>query len=419
MIGSLYHGWVVVGAAALILFMAYGTQYAFGVFFAALLDEFAWSRASLSGAFSLYAFNYGAFGLVCGHLTDRLGPRMVIAGGAAFLGLGLMSMSQLTELWHTYFLYGVVAALGMSTAYVPCTVTVARWFVRRRGLAVGIASAGGSLGIFALPPVAHLLVSSLGWRWAYLAFGASILALLNVLAMVMRRDPESMGLKPDGGALREPPRFPAGSEDGWTVGQAARTFQFWMLSGIFSATWIPVFIPLVHLVPLARDLGISPVLASTLLSALGIAAVGGRLVLGGLSDRIGRRAALGLALLLQAAAFLGFSVAASLPSLYGVAAAFGFSYGAISTLFPALVSDFFGRAHAGSVVGVLFAISASMAAWGPLAAGWIFDTYGDYGPAWLWSAGLNALALALLRIARPPGERRRFAATPPDTAPIA
>lgn len=150
-----FHGWIVVTGAFLILFMAYGTQYAFGVFFAALIDEFGWSRASLSGVFSLYAFSYAVFALVSGRLTDRWGPRVVIAIRGVLLGLGLIAMSRVTALWQPYVCYGLLAALGMSTSYVPCNATVAKWFTRRRGLAIGLASAGGSLGTFALPPVAQ------------------------------------------------------------------------------------------------------------------------------------------------------------------------------------------------------------------------------------------------------------------------
>ena len=290
MSGRLYHGWIIVGGAFVVLFLAYGTQYAFGVFFAALLAEFPWSRASLSGAFSLYAFVYSAFGLVAGRMTDRWGPRAVIAGGGLLLGAGLAGMSLVDTLWQPYVLYGGVAALGMSTAYVPCNATVVRWFVRRRGLAVGLASAGGSLGTFVLPPVAHWLVSALGWRRAYLVFGAAIFLALGGVALLMRRDPESLGLHPDGA----PAPAPTGSLGGWTMRDAVRVRAFWVLFAIFGLTWIPVFIPLVHLVPLARDLGIDALRAATLVSALGIAAVAGRLAMGWLSDRIGRRAILGV-----------------------------------------------------------------------------------------------------------------------------
>src|SRR5256886_1381856 len=107
-------------------------------------------------------------------------------------------MSLVTQLWQPYLLYGLVAALGMSTAYVPCNTTVVKWFVARRGLAVGLASSGAGVGTVVLPPVAQLLVTTVGWRTAYVIFGVGIFVLLNLVAQVMRRDPESLGLHPDG-----------------------------------------------------------------------------------------------------------------------------------------------------------------------------------------------------------------------------
>jgi MFS family permease len=400
--GGVFYGWTVVTAAGLVLFMAYGTQYAFGVFFAALVEEFGWSRASLSGVFSLYAGVYSGFALVAGRLTDRWGPRAVIAIGGALLGVALAAMSGVGALWQPYVLYGTIGALGMSTAYVPCNATVAKWFTRRRGLAVGLASAGGSLGTFALPPVAHLLVSRLGWRWAYVAFGLAIAVSLNVLALLMRRDPETSGLAPDGDPPARAPSASLSRERAWTVRRALRSRAFWLLFGVFAATWTPVFAPLVHLVPMARGLGIPPLLAATLVSALGGAALVGRLVLGGASDRIGRRGALAVALALQTVAFVAFAQADRLPALYAASLMFGFSYGAASTLFPAAVADVFGREHAGSLAGLLFALAGSMAALGPLAAGVIYDHTGDYRLAWWLSAGCNALALLLLAAFRSP-----------------
>ena len=399
---KLFYGWVVVGGAFVVLFMAYGTQYAFGVFFAALLDEFGWSRASLSGIFSLYAFLYCVLGLLAGRLTDLWGPRVVIAMGGVFLGVGLAGMSRVSALWHPYLFYGIVAALGMSTAYVPCNATVVKWFVRRRGLALGVATSGGSLGTFALPPAAAALVGALGWRWAYVLFGAGIFLMLNLVATVMRRDPEGLGLSPDGGPRAATATRSSPAEVQWPFRLAIRTGAFWLIFGIFTATWIPVFIPLVHLVPFARDLGIPPLVGATVVSALGIAATVGRLVLGAISDKIGRKPALALVIALQAAAFLGFTLVGGLSSLYLVAVVFGFSYGAVSTLFPAIVGDFFGREQAGSLVGFLFALAGSMAAWGPLVAGAIHDATGAYTQAFLLSAASNGVALVLLTLARPP-----------------
>ena len=390
------------GAAFSVLFMAYGAQFSFGVFFSALLEEFGWSRGALSGAFALYAFGYSALAVVSGRLTDRWGPRAVIATGGFFLGAGWFAMSTTSAIWHPYVFYGVVAAIGMSTANVPCTATVARWFVRRRGLATGLTSAGGSFGAFCLPPIAQLLVSGVGWRRAYVIFGAAILVALNALAPLMKRDPEGLGLTPDGDRPTEAGGGRSERGRDYTIRQAMRTRAFWVLFGLFAATWIPIFAPLVHLVPLARGLGVDPLVATTLVSALGMAGIIGRLFMGSLSDRIGRRPAIGIGLLIQVAAFLGLAVAGALPALYAASIAFGFSYGAVASLFPAIVADFFGRERAGSLVGLLFAMSGSMAALGPLGAGFIYDRTGSYGPAWVASAALNVVALGLLAWARPP-----------------
>jgi MFS transporter, OFA family, oxalate/formate antiporter len=388
-----------VGGAFLVLFVAYGAQYSFGVFFAALLEEFGWSRASLSGAFSMYAFGYSVFGFPAGRLTDRFGPRAVIATGGVFLGAAFAGMALVTRLWQPYLLYGGLAAIGMGTAYVPCNSTVVKWFVRRRGLAVGIASSGGSAGTFVLPLLAQYLVGALGWRGAYVVFGVGTLVLLNVVARMMRRDPESLGLAPDGEATSVMARVDG---DAWPLARAARTRAFWLLAGVFSTTWLGVFIPLVHLVPLTRDLGFSPGLAASMVSALGVAAVAGRLAMGGISDRIGRRAGVAIGVVLQALAFLLYAGAERLTVLYVATIVFGFSYGTISTLFPALVGDFFGRAQSGALVGFLFALSGSMAAWGPLAAGLVYDATGAYTLAFLAAAGLNLVALALVLGAHPP-----------------
>jgi len=402
-----FYGWIVVAGGFLVLFMAYGTQYAFGIFFGALLGEFGWSRASLSGAFSLYTVAYSACGLLAGRLIDRWGPRTVIALGGGFLGLGLIGMSRTTALWHPYVLYGVVAALGMSTAYVPCAATAARWFVKRRGLALGITSAGISVGAFTLPPVAYYLVSRVGWRWAYVVFGGAILIVLNLVARVMRRDPESIGLAPDGARTVEHPTIGRMAIEAWTVGGAMRTAAFWMLLATFAATWAPVFVPLVHLVPLARALGVAPLLATTVVSALGAADLCGRLFTGAASDRLGRRSTLAAGLVLQACAFAVLAAAPGLGTLYVGAVLFGVSYGAVSTMFPAMVADFFGRARAGSLVGVYFAVAGATSAFGPFAAGWIYDRDGTYSPALWLSAGFNVLALALLTFTRPPARRTR------------
>lgn len=399
----IFHGWRIVAAAFVVLFTAYGAQYSFGVFFAALLDEFRWSRAGLSGVFSLYAFTYCVVGFPAGRLTDRWGPRAVVTAGGVLLGGALAAMALVRHLWQPYVLYGLVAALGMGTAYVPCNSTVVKWFARRRGLAVGVANTGASLGTFALPPLAQRVVDAAGWRVAYVVVGAGVLATVALAATVMRRDPSSMGLRADGDA-GPPARSPARSGSGWSLRRAMGASAFWLIGAAFTATWLAVFIPFVHLVPFARDLGYTAGTGAWLVSSLGAGSVVGRLVMGPVSDRVGRRPALVTAMGIQAIAFLAFSAAHGLGALVVTAIAFGYSYGTISALFPAIVGDFFGAEQAGTLVGFLFMLAGSLAAWGPLVAGLMYDATGGYSLVFRLAAGANVLAAGLVGLARPPRE---------------
>jgi MFS family permease len=199
-------------------------------------------------------------------------------------------MSRVDALWQPYVLYGGVAALGMSTAFVPCNATVVRWFVRRRGLAVGLATAGGSLGTFVLPPVAHWLVSGLGWRGAYLAFGVAVFVVLNAVALLMRRDPNPRP-HPDGAAWTVAEAEVAGWPVRVAIGPAP--------SGCSSIFTPPALVPS-STVPLARDLGVT--LRAPLRSARWHRRGGGRVAMV-VSDRIGRRPRAAIGLALQVASF--------------------------------------------------------------------------------------------------------------------
>jgi MFS transporter, OFA family, oxalate/formate antiporter len=320
--------------------------------------------------------------------------------GGCLLGTGMMLMSGVHALWQLYIFLGLIAAAGMSAAFVPCNVTVVRWFTRRRGLALSITSSGASFGTFIFPPLATTLIAAYGWRRTYLLLGLLAVGGMVSCATFIARDPEKMGLLPDGEA---PPEIPTNitigedlATENWTLSEAQRTRAFWLLNVIFTLTWLVVFIPLVHIVPFAIDLGISHFLAAMTISVIGFAGFAGRLAIGPISDRLGRVPSLGLCLLLQALAFLGFTTSTGLWLLYPAAAVFGFSYGGDTALFPALIGDFFGRMAIGAIVGFIFALAASPAAFGPFIAGYMYDATKNYHSAFVLSAALNLAALALL-----------------------
>jgi MFS family permease len=398
--GGLFYGWIIVGSASVVLLLAYAAHYSYGVFLAALLDEFGWRRAEVAGVFSVYVLVYCLMAFPAGRLTDGLGPRVVIATGGILLGGALMSVALVSRLWHLYVIYGLVAAFGMGTVYVPSSATVARWFVRRRGLASGVATMGQGIGTLGGPLVAQALVGAVGWRGAYLAFGAAVLGGLVLAALFMRRSPEDVGQRPDG---ESSPATAVSALEGWSLGQAARTRAFWMLATVFIVSWVSLFTPFVHLVRLAQDLGLSAMDGARAVSAIGAGVLVARPVMAWLSDRVGRKPVLVASVALQGLALLGFVGVEGRSGLYAAALAYGLAYGPVSSLFVALVADFFGRAHAGTLVGVLFAVAGTTTGVGPLLAGLSHDALGTYAPAFLAGAALDLLAAALLVTCRAPG----------------
>lgn len=408
-----FYGWVVVGCAFAILGIAYGIQFTFGVFMPAISAETGWDRGRLSLPYSLYVFLYSALGVVTGRFTDRWGPRIVLTIGGCLLGSGIILMSRVQELWQVYIVLGLIAASGMSAAYVPCNATVVRWFTVKRGLALSMTSSGASFGMFVFPPLTTALITAYGWRTSYLFLGLLAISVITLCATFIVRDPEKMGLFPDGQPPQETPHdspssTPFTAADDWTLASAKRTMAFWLLNIIFTLTWLVVFMPMVHIVPFAVDLGIPQFRAAMTISVIGFAGFAGRLGIGTISDHLGRVPTLGLCLLLQAISFVGFTASTGLALLYPAAAMFGFSYGGVTALFPAILGDFFGRTAVGAIVGFIFALAGSPAAFGPLIAGYVYNGTGSYSAAFILSAVLNLAALLLLFFLQKPQQPARI-----------
>ena len=389
-----FFGWRIVGAAFTVLFVVYGIQFSFGTFVGDVVADTGWSETRLQLIFAIYIGLYSALSALSGWLTDRWGPRPIVAPGSILLTGGYLLWATSDSLIIVALGMGVVAPLGMSCSWVPCNATVVRWFVVRRGLATAIATSGGSLANILVPPIAALLVDAYGWRVAIVGMSifGGVCMLLSSLAL--ERDPESIGQVPDGSPMSSRHT----TEDGLTgvsPAEAWRSVTYWQIFGMYALTFVAVFIPFVHLVQFAQSLGASLQTASTVISAIGIGGLVGRLVMGPISDRIGLKTSVILALGIETAAFMGMAISSGLWLLYPSAAAFGFAYGGGVVVFPPLVADLFGRAHAGAIVGRIFATAGSMAAIGPYVAQLIHNALGDYRWAFLLSGVANGCALLL------------------------
>jgi MFS family permease len=270
-------------------------------------------------------------------------------------------------------------------------------------LAVGIAGSGASLGIASFPLLSEALIARFGWRQTYLLFGITVLIALNVLASFVVRDPEVLGLQPDGDLEPAADVMPPGAvvETSWELREAVHTGAFWMLAGVMILSLFTIPSVYVHLPQYASDLQVR-VPRSIFLTLVGLSALVGNLTLGRLSDLLDRRRALLLSLMVGALALGGLTVARGATALYVASAGFGFYYGTYASLFPAVMGDFFGRVHAGALVGLSFTMGSITSAIGPLAMGWVADRTGHYVLALLCCTFINRSAVVLLALAHPP-----------------
>jgi len=385
--------------------MGFGAAYTFGAFFHPLQDEFGATRREISLVFALTGFLYFSLGAVSGRLADRVGPRRVIVAGGVLLGLGLLLAALTQRLWQVYLTYSLCVGVGVGLSYVPSIGTVQRWFVRRRGFASGLAVAGIGLGNLIFPPASEVLIDAFGWREAYLVLGVVVGVSTVAAALLIERGPEVRGLAPDG----DPPSTAGATTVAWglTVGEAVRTRPFKLLYLACAATTLGLFIPFAHIVPYATDHGLSDRVGAIVLGAIGAGSVGGRLVLGGSADRLGRRQALVGSFLLMAAMQLWWLAATQTWSLLLFAFFFGVGYGGFVALIPALASDYFGTRHAGALIGLLYTAAAIGSLIGPTLAGVAFDLRDSYAVPILLSAVANLGATGCMAVL---GDPRRWRA---------
>ena len=392
MSGRVFRGWFVVAAAALVLFVVYGIQFSYGTLVNDIAVDTGWSERSLQAIIAFYIFGYSALSALSGLATDRFGPRVVVGTGSVILTVGYLVWASADSLWAVVLGLGLIAPLGMSASWVPCNATVVRWFIVRRGLATAITTSGGSLANIVVPPISALLVEAYGWRTALTVLALIGGSVMLVSSLFFARDPESVGEHPDG---IERTAEQLAAEPGFTMAETMRSKAYWLLFGMYALSFLVVFVPFLHVSQYAQSLGVSAVMAATVISSIGVGGLAGRLIAGLVSDRKDRRHIAVIAFAMETVAFFGIAVSQNLWLLYPSTVAFGFAYGAGVTVFPALVGDYFGRAHAGAIVGRIFATAGSLAAVGPYAAQLLVDATGSYRVAFMLSGVANGLALVM------------------------
>ncbi|MFC1914634.1 MFS transporter [Chloroflexota bacterium] len=407
---KIFYGYVVAASAFIIQMVAFGMYVSYSVFFNSFLVEFAWSRALISGAFSVCFFAFGLLGVFAGRLNDRIGPRIVMTACGIFLALGYALMSQVHSVWQLYLVYSSVIAIGFSGMDVSTLSTIVRWFDRKRGMMSGVIKVGAGVGILVMPLAATSLISSYGWRTAYVIIAGIVLLFVVSASQFLKRDPSQLGLLPDGDEKKgvEQSHW---EEIGFSLHEAVRTRQFWMLCTMYLLFGFCSQIVLVHAVPHALDLGTSPTTAASVLSIVGGVSIAGRFILGSASDKIGNKSAHIICFAFITAAFLSLSVAEELWALYLFAVLYGFAHGGLWAMISPIVAEMFGLGSHGAIFGVVFFSCTVGGTAGPVLAGYIFDITGSYQPVFFACVAFSILTILLallLTLTGQPQDPRRY-----------
>jgi len=403
--GRFYYGWVVLATLFVIGLISFGIRFSFGVFFESLEEYFGLSRAQTSAVFSVYVVLTSVFAILGGWALDRYGPKIVAILMGLVTGVSLLLTSQAGSLWHLFISYSLLLAIGTGPAFTFVMSTALRWFEKRRGVALGIVSSGSSIGVMIMTPISAYLIASYGWRGSYFIMAFIAFLIIIPCALLLKRAPSGAVALPKDEKL--PSTSASGRQDRSEMGafsllQASKSKSFWLFFFIWFLNSFCAYIVMAHVVRHAIDLGITSMQAALTLSIIGGSGVLGRLLMGRVSDSLGRKQAAVIGTLLMAGAMLWLTGSSSLWMLYLFAIIFGFSYGGLVPPITALIGDIFGMPHIGVILGVLEVGWASGAALGPVFAGYVFDITGNYDFA--FSAGMIAMliATALVLFVRPP-----------------
>jgi MFS family permease len=387
---------------------------AFSLFFPPIVDEFGWERGLTAGAFSFGFLVSAALTPFIGRLMDRYGIRVVIEMGICLMGTGLLLAPLVRQPWHLYATLGVLVGSGANClGYTGQSFFLPNWFVRRRGLAMSLAFSGVGAGSIIVLPWLQALIGTAGWRAACRAMGILILVVLIPLNLLLRRRPEDLGLEPDGDCT------PA-TEDGagrtanivdvawttvdWTLDRALRTARFWWIAmgyfcGLFA--WYAVQ---VHQTRYLIDIGISPVQAAWALGFVSLVAVPGQIVLGHVSDRIGREwvwtiGSLGFALCYLS--LLGLAYRPTSTLLYLMVIAQGMLGYGLTSVIGAIPAEIFEGPHYGSIFGTLMLAAILGGGTGAWVTGALYDATGSYALAFFLAIGCSALSAGAIWVAGP------------------
>lgn len=421
-----FYGWIVVAVTFVTMGIGVNARTSFSLLFPPIVDEFGWPRGLTAGAFSFGFIISAVMGPIIGRMMDKHGPRVVMELGVVLMGAGLLLSPLTSQPWHLYITIGVLVGIGsICLGYSGQSLFLPNWFVRKRGLAVGIAFAGVGIGSITLLPWMQALIEQAGWRQASFTLGVIVLVVLAPINFLLRKRPEDIGLLPDGestvAAAAKPASNvvdPAWVSIDWTLARAMRTARFWWLaSGFFAGLYVWYAVQ-IHQTKYLLEIGFDARFAAFALGLVSFVGIPGQILLGYLSDRWGREAIWGIANLGFALCYLALIALQARPSpvlLYVMVLTQGFlGYGLTSVMGAVVLEIFQGKSY-GTIFGTIMLGGLVGGAAGPWLTGVLYDLLGSYTLAFWIGVGMSLFSAFAIFMAAP-RKVRAVAGRTPQTA---
>lgn len=395
--------WVIVGATGIMLALSMGMMVnGTSVFFTPLFEEFGWQRGAVSLINTSGLVGLAIGGIFMGRIADKTSIRRIILIGAVVIGLCMLAASQANVLWQFYLLFFIAGFLGAGALFAPLIANVGNWFKTGAGLALGIAAAGQALGQGGMPYVLALLIGALGWRDALMSVGMTMLVLLISLAMLIKQPPEKT--TPSDASATDDPL----ADGGDAVLIAPNTIALWLGAAAILCC-ICMAVPLMHLVPLVQDRGISLEDAGSVLFVMLIVAVAGRITFGKLADMIGAIRSYWIASCCQTVLVFFFLQIDTLQGYYIFAVIYGFGYAGVMTGLLVCVRVLTPVSKRASVLGIVMLFAFMGHGIGGYQGGFFFDLTGNYTLTYANAAFAGMINLILVGALYITTKRRRTA----------
>eukprot|EP00002_Diphylleia_rotans_P001591 TRINITY_DN10883_c0_g1_i1.p1 TRINITY_DN10883_c0_g1~~TRINITY_DN10883_c0_g1_i1.p1 ORF type:complete len:449 (+),score=59.24 TRINITY_DN10883_c0_g1_i1:76-1422(+) len=381
--------WLIVMASFATHFIVLGIQYTFGVFLTSIEEEFDTDRSSVSWIVTINNAMQLFCGMITGRLVDRYGFRIVCFCGSLMITTGLLLSSIVNELWQLYITFGIICGVGNSLAFLPSISNISQWFVHKRGLATGIAVSGSGIGQITMAQVSSALLDAFGWRVSFVFLAGMAFVILALPSCMLKR--------------RLPTSRPAAFSD------AIRDRRLHIIIfSCFLGAW-GYMVPFVHVVPYGEELGLSSTRARNLLSYMGAASTFGRISIGAIADKVGRRLIMQITMLIIGIATMAWPFTTSEETLILYCVVFGLFAGGYVSLQPTLLAEYFDVAYLASISGVLYFFIGIGVLFGAPLAGAMYETTGTYKLPGLLGGGLmvlSSVAFSGLIFAKPPASQK-------------